>query len=110
MAIQICAVTGTIRDYTGTGIGGVTVSAYAERPFIHPTDNSLIVNYQITTTTASNGTWTLNLVETTTPNTTLTISFVYPIGSNSLNTRQEYTIQVPNSASATFQSLIGTQV
>lgn len=105
-SIQICAVSGTCRTPTGSALPGVTVKAYSNRPFIHPTDNSLIANYEVNTTTANDGTWSLNLVETTTPACSLTVAFYYPSNTLSGYDRREYTIIVPNQTSATFASLV----
>lgn len=106
----VCTVSGTCRSINGSTLPGVTIKANSIRPFIHPTDSSLVDNYEVSTTSAADGTWSLSLVETTTPNTYVTITFYYPTGSTNPNDRKEYTVQVPNSASATFASLIGTQV
>jgi hypothetical protein len=104
-AIQLCAVSGVVRDTTGTAIQGVTVAAYCSRPFIHPTDGSLIIDYRASTTTDSSGAWTLNLIETATPAVSLAVSFSYPLGLNKPTDSQVFTIIVPNQASATFASL-----
>lgn len=110
MSIATCTISGTVRNLYGNALAGVTVKANSDRPFIHPTDSSLITNYEVSTTTASDGTWSLTLIETETPDNTLTITFYYPAGSVTGNVRYEYTVQIPNTASATFASLIGTQV
>lgn len=109
-APTVCAVSGTVRSINGSALSGVTIEANSVMPFVHSTDNSLISNYKVSTTSASDGTWSLSLVETTTPNTTVTITFIYATGATSPNDRKSYTVQIPNSASATFASLIGTQV
>jgi len=105
----ICTVSGTCVKLDGSGFASVTVKANSTRPFVHPTDNSLVEDYELSTTTDSSGNWSLSLIETTTPNVTLTITFYYPGSANDYK-RKEYTIQVPNSASVTFASLIGSQV
>lgn len=105
----ICTVSGTVKDATGTAISGVTVKASAIKPFIHSTDSSLITNTEALTTTASDGTWSLNLVETTTDSVTMTVTFIYTTGSNNPNDRRTYTILVPNSASSTFAALVSGQ-
>lgn len=66
------------------------------------------MNYEVTTTTATDGTWSLALVETVTPSVTLNISFSYPLGTNTITDRKDYTVIVPNQASATFASLISS--
>lgn len=107
----VCSVTGTCRDSSGSALSGVTITACAVRPYIHPTDSSLITADSVSTTSASDGTWSLSLVETTTPAVSITMSFIYPTSVNSGNTsRQSYTVTIPNTASTTFASLIGSQV
>lgn len=106
----VCTVTGLVADHTSTGIPGVIVIANSVRPFVHPTDGSLIVNYYNSVTTNASGLWTMNLTETATPNIGITLSFLYPQGPNSQSQKYDYTVIVPNTASATFSSLIGTQV
>ena len=44
MSITICTVSGKLLDATTTAIVGATVYAYSTRPYIHPTDSSLVVN------------------------------------------------------------------
>lgn len=109
-APTVCSVTGTCRDSSGSALQGVIIRASAIRPFIHSTDSSLITNYEVSTTSASNGTWSLSLVETATDSVTMTITFIYPASSSASSARKEYTITVPNSASATFASLVSGQV
>jgi hypothetical protein len=109
-APTVCTVTGTLRDSAGSALSGATIQASCLRPYVHPTDSSLIVDYVVTTTTASDGTWSLNLVETTTPAVTVTIEFIYSQGATNGQVRKVYTVTIPNSSSATFASLVGTQV
>jgi len=106
----VCAITGLLRDTSGTVLSGATIAATNLRPFIHPTDNSLIMDYQVSTTSASDGTWSLSLVETTTPAVTVLITLTYPTGSGGGTTTHEYNVIVPNSGTATFASLIGAQL
>jgi hypothetical protein len=109
-APTICTISGVCKDTSGTAVAGATISATNLRPFIHTSDNSLILDYAVSTTTDASGAWSLNLVETTTPNITVQIRITYSTGANNPSTAHEYTILVPNSASATFASLIGSQL
>lgn len=106
----VCTISGVVRDNSGTLLAGVIVKANNRMPYIHPTDSSLIVDYEILTTTDSVGAWSLNLVETATPATSISITFIYPTGSTNPNDMKTYTIIVPNSASSTFAALISGQV
>lgn len=110
MPIGMCTVSGTLLTASGAGIPGATVKATTVRPFLYSATGDLIANSEASTTTANDGTWSLTLVETTTDNVTMTISFVYPPGASAASARKDYTVQIPNTATATFQSLIGTQV
>jgi hypothetical protein len=105
----VCAVSGTIRDTSGTVLSGATVSVSSIKPFIHPTDNSLILNYSVSTTSASDGTFTLSVVETTTPSVSLILTIKYPLGTNSNVVTTTYNVTIPNSASTTLATLISGQ-
>lgn len=108
-APTVCTISGTIRDTSGTVLSGATISVQALKPFIHTTDNSLIVNYQVSTTSASDGTFSLAVVETTTPSVSLALTIENTVGTTLPKTRTTYYITVPNSASATLASLISGQ-
>lgn len=109
-APTVCTISGLLRDTSGTVLSGAIVSATNLRPFIHTTDNSLIMDYQVSTTSAADGTWSLALVETATPAVTVMITFLYSTGSGNPTTTHEYNITVPNTTTATFASLIGSQL
>lgn len=105
----VCAISGTIRDTSGTALAGVVVSVQAIKPFIHTTDSSLIANYSVSTTTASDGTFTLSVVETTTNSVSLILTIRNSSGLAAPNVVNQYYITVPNAASATLASLITGQ-
>lgn len=105
----VCTVSGTLRDTSGTVLSGATISVQSLKPFIHTTDNSLIVNYSVSTTTASDGTFSLNVVETTTPSVTLTLTIKNASGTAANQVATSYYVTIPNSASATLASLISGQ-
>lgn len=105
-----CTVSGTLLEINGTAMSGITVKARPTRPFIHPTDNNLYMDYEVSTTTDGSGNWSLTLIETATPAVSYTVEFLYALGSTANNTRYSYTIVVPNSATANFQTLIAGQV
>lgn len=106
----VCAVSGTCRDSGGNLLSGVTVRARQLHPYVHSVDNSLVMPYVVSTTSASDGTWSLSLIETATESKTVTIDFLYSTGSNLPNDIHSYTVTVPNSASATFASLISGEI
>lgn len=103
MAISTCVVSGTLKDLTGTALAGYSVYAYLTTPFFH-TDGTLIPPYKVSTTTDASGNWSLTLIETATISKTITIAFDLPTGSSE-RLRREYTVTIPNSASASFSTL-----
>lgn len=106
----ICTVSGVIRNSAGIVVSGAVVEANLSKPFIHPADGSLIVNYGASITTNGDGEWSLDLIETETAEASMTISFTYPLGSSAANIRHDYTVVIPAAESATFESLVGNQV
>lgn len=104
-----CTISGTCLKLDGSAFSGVLVKANCARPFVHPSNSAVYEDYEVTTTTDSSGNWSLTLVETTTPAVSLTISFYYPGSANDYK-RKDYTVTVPNTATATFASLITGQV
>jgi len=108
-APTVCTISGTLRDTSGQALSNATVSVSSIKPFIHPTDSSLVVNYSVSTTTDSNGLFNLNVIETTTPAVSLLLNIKYSMGSSAPSQTYTYYITVPNSASATLSSLISGQ-
>lgn len=108
-APTICTITGTIRDTGGTAISGAVISVQALKPFIHSADNSLVFNYEVSTTSGDDGTFSLGVIETTTDSVSLALTIKNAAGSASNLVLSTYSITVPNSASATLASLISGQ-
>jgi hypothetical protein len=107
MAIATCDVSGSLYNVGNAAVVNSFVYAYITTPFFH-TDGSLIVDYKVSTEVANDGTWTLTLIETETVSRSVVIRIEYPGGTQDRIVK-EYTIVVPNVASATLASLIGTQ-
>lgn len=102
----VCTVSGLVQDAGGNPLQGVVVTASVTKPYLHPVSLAIVPNYQVSDTTDNIGAWALDLIETTTPNLSVTITFVYPLGPVSGQGRYEYTIIVPNAATANFSDLI----
>lgn len=102
----ICTVSGLITDPSGVGINSVIIRASQTLPYVHPTDSSLVMPYEVDAVTAVDGTWSLDLVETETAMVTITISISYPSGQNGEINRVTYPVTIPDAASATFASLL----
>ena len=106
----VCTVSGTIRDTSGSVLSGAVISVRSIKPFIHTTDNSLVVNYAVSTTSASDGTFSLNVVETTTNSVSMILTVKYQQGTAASTVVNDYYVTIPNSASATLASLISAQI
>jgi hypothetical protein len=104
MAITSCTVSGNVKTPDNSNLQGVIVKAYLIHP-VEYADGTLVAPYQVSTETDSDGNWELDLVETTTVSASMTIAFEFPSGGADYR-RKEYTVIIPNSASATFASLI----
>ena len=108
MAISTCVVSGNLKSLGNQGLNSVSVKAYIVKPFKH-TDGTMILNYEVSTTSDANGDWSLTLIETTTPATggiPLTIAFEFTSGGAGDVLRKEYTCVIPNQASVAFSSLV----
>lgn len=107
MALSMCTVSGTLLTVNNTAIQGATVKATMTKPIVYG-DGTFIPCTEMITTTAVDGTWSLALVETVSTNTTMTISIEYPSGGSDYR-RVSYPVVIPNTATATFASLIAGQ-
>lgn len=94
-----CTVSGTMYDAGGSAISGATVRANIITPqFVSTT---LYVPKEVTTTTASDGTWSLALVQTLQYN----VSIEFPPNSTDSNILRKYSITCPASLTADFSTL-----
>lgn len=113
MAISTCIVSGNVFSLNAQGLNSVTVKAYMPRPFLY-SDGTQILNYEVSTTSDANGAWSLILIETTSVNLPdglpITVAFEYSSGGAGDILRREYTIIVPNTPTANFSDLIGSQL
>lgn len=114
MSATVCAVSGNIKDISGMGFAGAVITATTVSGFLHP-DGTFYPNYTVSTTSDSNGDWTLNLVETETtatatePSVSYIVTLDYLTGA-SLTYRKVYSIIVPNTSTALFKDLVQGQV
>ncbi len=103
MAITSTSVTGKIYDTSGTAISGAIIIARNTIPYFY-TDGSLITPYEVTTTSAADGTWSLTLVENASTTTTTSVIILFGDGAGG-QIRKNYQIIVPISGPVTFASL-----
>jgi hypothetical protein len=103
MAVTTTSVTGTVRDTSGTAISGATIEASNTQAYFY-SDGSLITPYRVSTTSASNGTWSLTLVENVSSSTYTRVTVSFGDG-NGGTIRRDYSIIVPASGPVTLASL-----
>lgn len=105
----VCTISGTLRDLSGTALPNATLTFSSIKPFVHSTDNSLIVNYSVSATTSASGTFSVGVVETTTPSVSLLLTVAYQLGTASNKVTSQYYVTIPNAATGTLASLISGQ-
>ena len=103
MAITKTTVTGAIYDTSGTAVSGATIIARNTVLYFYG-DGSLISPYEVTATSASDGTWSHSLVENVSTSTTTSIIILVGDGAGG-QLRQNYQIIVPASGPVTLASL-----
>lgn len=94
-----CTLSGTMYDAGGTAISGATVRAnITTSQFISTTQ---YVPKETTTTTASDGTWSLSLIQTL----QYIVTIEFPPNTTDSNRPLKYSITIPASGTANFSSL-----
>lgn len=96
-----CAVSGTLMDPSETAISGATVRFTIQTPNFNGSTINFFAPKEITTTTASNGTWTLNISQGMSG----VISFDYPPNSTDSTRRINYSVVIPAASTASFESI-----
>lgn len=105
MAIQICAVTGNVKNLLGNNVQDVTVSAHTPTPFVHPDGPAVIAGVIASVITGASGVFTLNLIETETVGQRIAIVIDFYDGVSSRR-KKTYSLVIPNQPSAAFTDLI----
>lgn len=93
-----CTVSGTFLDPQGNAISGATIRFNIETAFISGT--SLLLPKEVTTTTATDGTWSLSLVQSLAGILTLDLA----PASNSPVVKRNFSLVIPATTTATFAS------
>lgn len=97
ITVNTCIVTGQFLNPQGAAVSGATVRFVTQSPVVD-TNNNIIQPYELSTTTASDGTWSLTLVQGITGKVTLdlnpTVSF--PI------TKYTFSVAIPLTSTAIF--------
>ena len=100
MSIQICAVTGSVKDLSDTAVDA-TIRVYSE-PFFH-TNTLMAVSDSVDTD--SNGDFSIDVIETETISEIVNFEISYV--SNGVPLIKVYPdIEIPNTSTATLSSLI----
>lgn len=98
-----CAVSGTLVDSGSNAVSGATVRFNVIAPISTSTlASTLFVPTEISTTSASNGSWTLNITQGLSG----ILSIDYPPNSTDSTRRYTYSIVIPSQSTATINSLI----
>lgn len=103
MSLSYCTVSGTLTDLEGNPIVGATINATNLTPYFYG-DGTLITAFTDNTSSGANGTWSIQLVETTSTQHTVVFEVVLPPG-NSTAPRMSYTAMIPNTSTANFSAI-----
>lgn len=95
-----CTVSGTFVNPSGTAISGATVRFQTQSPVLDSSGN-LISPFEISTTTATNGSWSLAIAQGITGLLTLDLN---PISSSPV-VKYKFSLVIPSLATATFASV-----
>lgn len=102
--MSVCAVSGTILDPSETAVSNAVIKATIFKPLFNA-GGSLIVPDEISTTSASDGTWTLNISR----GASCQIAIEYPPNTTNSRQRYNYAIIVPATSTALF-SVLATEL
>lgn len=97
--MSTCTVSGTIKDITETAVSGAVIKANIITPFFSST--TFIVPKEVSTTSATDGTWSLALVQSS----QCFVEIDYPPNGTDSKRVARYSITVPASSSANFSTL-----
>lgn len=105
-APSTCLVSGTLYGPDAVAIAGAVVKAYVSTGFTDGSGNYIPAGVLGTTTTASDGTWSLAVIRTQALGHSVTFQFEYPLGNNQSASRK-YAAVIPTSGStANFSDLV----
>lgn len=107
MALSTCIVSGTIQTLLGAAVTNATITAYVPVPFF--ADVTLITGEQASTTTASDGTYSLTVIRTLNYGQKITFRIKYYDGTANYRT-VSYSVYIPNQSTADLADLVAAQV
>lgn len=100
-----CTVSGTFVDSSSTAVNAVIVKFRVITPLLDPI-NQLVLPTEISTTSGSNGFWSLAIDQGITG----LLSFDYPPSIIAPTRRTTYSVAIPATTSASFASIMPTEV
>lgn len=101
--MALCTVSGTFLDPQSAAISGATVRFNIESPVLDSLGDSLVPK-EATTTTASNGTWSLAITQGISGSITLDLSQT-PSGQFPI-VKYTFAVIIPSATTATFASVV----
>jgi hypothetical protein len=100
-----CTVSGTLYNAAGTAVSGAKVRALVMSSFSDAYGNVIAEGLYASTTTASDGTWSLAVIQTASLNQAVTFQFIYPLNNNQTY-YVSYPAVIPNTTTAAFTSIV----
>lgn len=108
MPISTCIVSGNVRNLLNNNVLNCAITVSVASPFFHPSTGSWISGEIESTSTDSSGNFSLTLIETASAGQNVRFTFSYFDGSSGRKVKQ-YSVVIPNQASADLSTLIGSQ-
>lgn len=100
-----CTVSGTVYGPGGSALEGVKVKIYVTSAFTDTYGNYIPAGVIASTTTDSNGAWSLSTLQTEGLGRSVTFRFEYPLGNNQSHV-VDYAAVVPDQSTANFSDLV----
>jgi hypothetical protein len=97
--MALCTVSGTVKDVSETAISGAIITAKLVTPIFSSTTQ--ILPTEVSTTSASDGTWSLSLLRTASVN----ITIQYPPNSTNSKVILGFSAIIPNASTAEFSTI-----
>lgn len=104
-APSTCTVSGTLYGPGGSAVSGVKIKVYITTAFVDASNNYIPAGIYASTTSDSDGAWSLAVVRTASLNKTVTFRFEYPLN-NTQSYHVEYPATIPDQSTANFTDIV----
>lgn len=104
-APSLCTVSGTIYTAGGATLGSVVIKAYVTTGFTDMNGNYIPAGVFSETVSASDGTWSLAVIQTQMLMHSVTFQFEYPLGDNQSQSAK-YAAVIPDTSTSNFSDLV----